>query len=486
MKPPEYLKDYSCTVDYACAAIPMIPETYEQAINSDDAKYWKAAMDAEISMLTDNDTWEITPLPSDRTETKGKWVYTIKQGQKEGEVTYKARYVARGYSQVSGIDYDETFSPTTRFTSIRMLLQKAVNESFHLHQMDVKGAYLNAPIDKEIYVQQPPGYERTDESGTRLTCHLKRSLYGVKQSGRNWYMTLTDFLKSKNFTVTNTDPCVYVRGNTPDDQLIILFWVDDIILASSNIELIEAMKLDLSECFKIDDRGELQWFLGVDFKRLPDGRYLMSQERYAKTILQRFNMSNCNPASTPAEKGLQLMEVSDEEYQEFMSHNFPYRSAIGSLIYLMVATRPDISWIVSKLSQFLERPGPAQVSAVKRLLRYIQGTKSYSLVFEPTNGQLTGYVDADWASDTTDRRSTTGYIFTLGSASISWRTRKQPTVALSSCEAEYMALAEATKEALHLRHLTDSLGMPQSNPTTVFCDNQGALALSKNIGGTTY
>jgi len=206
----------------------------------------------------------------------------------------------------------------------------------------------------------------------------------------------------------------------------------------------------------------------------------MSQERYAETVLRRFNMLDCNPVSTPAEKGLQLTEASDKEHQKFTERNFPFRSAVGSLIYLMAATRLDIAWIVSKLSQFLERPGTIHVSVLKRLLKYIQGTKSYSLIFTPSDGQLIGHVDADWGSDPTDRRSTTGYIFTLGSAPVGWKTRKQPTVALSSCEAEYMALAEATKEALYLRSLCSSINLTQMTETTVYCDNQGTLALTRS------
>ena len=198
----------------------------------------------------------------------------------------------------------------------------------------------------------------------------------MKQSGRNWHQTLTNFLKSKGFTVTDADPCVYTLKTEQNDQLIVLFWVDDIILASSNIMLINNVKQELSTHFKMDDRGELRWFLGVDFKRLPDGRYVMSQERYAETILRRFNMLNCNPVSTPAEKGLQLTDASDEDHQKFVKRNFPFRSAVGSLIYLMAATRPDIAWTVSKLSQFLEKPGTVHISAVKRLMKYIQGTKS--------------------------------------------------------------------------------------------------------------
>ena len=170
----------STSIDYAYSVIPEIPQSYEEAIASPDAEKWKAAMDIEINTLNANETWELTPLPQDRKETNGRWVFTIKQGKEPDRVQYKARYVAKGYSQVHGVDYNETFSPTTRFTSIRILLQKAVNDGLHLHQMDVKGAYLNAPIDKDIFLQQPPGYEQTSDDGTQLTCHLHKSLYGLK------------------------------------------------------------------------------------------------------------------------------------------------------------------------------------------------------------------------------------------------------------------------------------------------------------------
>ena len=233
-----------------------------------------------MNALMENDTWELTNLPEDRKETKGRWVYTLKQGA-SNDVKFKARYVAKGYSQVQGLDYDETFSPTTRFTTIRALVQMAANDGHYLHQMDDKGAYLNAPIDKDIYVQQPPGYELIGGKGEKLSCYLKKSLYGLKQSGRNWHTMLTEFLKSEGFKPSITDPCVYTRENkSSDDRLIIVFWVDDIIIACSNLEMIEEMKQDLNKRFNMDDRGQLQWFLGIDFKKLRDGKFLMSQERY--------------------------------------------------------------------------------------------------------------------------------------------------------------------------------------------------------------
>ena len=311
-KPPAHLSDYYLSVtDYAYTTntTPLIPDTYEEAINSEDCNQWKAAMDAEVATLQANNTWNIVPLPDNREETKGRWVYTVKQGSQPGQIQFKARYVARGYSQIHGIDYDEAYSPTTRFTSIRTLLQKAVNEKLYLHQMDVKGAYLNAPIDKDIYVQQPPGYEMTDADGIRLTCHLNKSLYGLKQSGRNWHVTLTNYLKSIAYVANDIDSCLYTK-QFDGKQIIILFWVDDIIIASNSQELIATTKQSLQDKFQMDDRGELKWFLGIDFQRLENGNYQMSQERYAKAILKRFNMLDCKPAKTPADKALILKKAT--------------------------------------------------------------------------------------------------------------------------------------------------------------------------------
>ena len=354
-----------------------------------------------------------------------------------------------------------------------MLLQKAATENIHIHQMDVKGAYLNAPIDKEFYVQQPPGYVKLDENGTPLTCHLKKSLYGLKQSGRNWHSTLTDFLKSQGFISNKTDPCIYTNFHK-GDQVIILFWVDDIIICSNTLPLLTHVKNMLSSHFHMDDRGELKWFLGIDFQRLDNGNYVMSQERYLEPILDRFSMSDCKPVNTPAEINLHLQSRENDKIP-----NFPFRQVIGSLVYLSVATRPDISWVISKLSQHLEKPTDAHIAAVKRVLRYLKGTKSLKIIFKPSDGQLIAYTDSNWANDLNDRRSISGFVVTLGSAPISWRSRKQPTVALSSCEAEYIALAEAVKEILYLRSLCLELAIEQSSSTVLFCDNQGALALTK-------
>jgi len=208
-----------------------IPQSYQEAVNSKDKEAWKKAMGKEMNTLHDSNTWSIQPLPEDRTETKGIWVYNLKQGKTPGETQHKARYVAKGFSQIQEVDYDETYSPTTRFTSIRLLLQKAANENMKIHQLDVKGAYLNALINKEIYLQQPEGHEETNSQG-KLSCHLNKSIYGLKQSGRNWHQTLTTFLKEQSFTPGARDPCLYSKEDPSDKSanIIILFWVADILL----------------------------------------------------------------------------------------------------------------------------------------------------------------------------------------------------------------------------------------------------------------
>jgi hypothetical protein len=309
-----------------------------------------------------------------------------------------------------------------------------------------------------------------------MTCHLKKSLYGLKQSGRNWHITLTDYLKSEGFIANSSDPCTFSKTTETDSDIILIFWVDDIVIACSDEKIMNETKRKLSEKFKIDDRGELNWFRGIDFTRLPDGSYKMSQARYARSVLKRFNMLDCKPTATPVALGTEFKRP-----EEKVNIEFPYRQAIGSLIYLMTGTRPDISWTVSKLSQFLENYDESHVTATKRVLRYIKNTIMYSLLFSRnTDSQLTGYCDADWAGDINDRRSTTGYVFKLGNggAPISWNTKKQTTVALSTCESEYMSLCEATKELLYLRAFVLALNIPQIEKNIVYSDNQGAISLT--------
>ena len=298
---PKYLEDFvtdsnledstKCTVDY-CYKVADVPKTYQEAIKHSESCKWQVAMNEEMAALIDNDTFELTSLPEGRSVIGGRWVYSLKCNP-NGEDKFKARYVAKGYTQVSDVDYHETFSPTARITSVRMLIQLAVQNDMVVHQMDVKTAYLNAPIDCEIYVKQPDGFEIDGKNGEKLVCKLKKSLYGLKQSGRNWNNMLHKHLIDENFEHSLADPCVYYII-TEESVTIIIIWVDDIIIAASSESLVNKFKRSLSQKFKMKDLGILSWFLAVEFK-WENGCIEMTQSRNLEKILKRFKMSDCKP-----------------------------------------------------------------------------------------------------------------------------------------------------------------------------------------------
>ena len=435
------------------------------------------AMREEMNSMEENDTFSLTPLPEGRKSVGGRWVYARKLDANNQE-RFKARYVAKGYSQVPDIDYHETFSPTARMTSIRVLVQLALEHDLLIHQMDVKTAFLNAPIDCEIFVEQPEGFSQNGKRGEKLVCRLKKSLYGLKQSGRNWNTVLHSHFTEEGFQQSRVDPCVYTR-HRDGEMTIVVVWVDDIIIATKSESTLQSVKQPLNDRFRMKDLGELSWFLGINFVREGRGVMKMNQSQYIGKILSRFNMADCKPRSTPCEMG----KVSVDESE--LADARLYRELVGSLIYLMTATRPDLSYVVTILSQHMAKPTMTHFTMAKHVLRYLKGTKEQGLMFRKSVEDLSliGYCDADWASSLQDRRSITGYGFSLSHNGplISWKCKKQPTVALSTCEAEYMSLAAATQEAKFLMQLLTSMTGNQSfSSFAMFCDNQGAIALAKN------
>lgn len=484
-KAPEYLKDYQCKtecdndddegVDYFYKVAYGVPITFKEAMDSKKSKMWKNAMREEMNSLKENETFILMPLPEGKQAVGGRWVYAVKESP-DGSETYKARYVAKGYGQKEGIDYKETFSPTASMTSVRALMQVAVQEDLTLHQMDVKTAYLHAPMDCEVYVEQPEGFEVKSKTGEHLVCKLNKSLYGLKQSGRNWNLLLHDYLEENGFVQNDADHCVYNRGSE-SGKVILLVWVDDLIIAASDNTLLRDVKEVLKKRFKMKDMGPLKHFLGIDFSQ-GEGEIKMTQKRHIEKVLTKLGMSDCKPRFTPGEQ-----KLSFDSEGEIIDPT-GYREMVGSLIYIMTCTRPDLSWIVSKLSQHLAEPKQQHWSAAKHLLRYLKGTRDQELHYHKSEKglKLEGYSDADWASDKDDRRSTTGYCFSLteNGPVISWKSRKQSTVALSTCEAEYMALAAATQESMYLVQLLRGVDSREHVPVKIYEDNQGAIALSKN------
>jgi hypothetical protein len=476
---PKALDDYklysvdSPTVDY-CYRVGFVPMTYRDAMTCDDSSNWQTAMDSEMESLTENKTFEVTELPKGKNKIGGRWVYATKSDV-DGNVKFKARYVAKGYSQKENVDYNETYSPTAHMTSIRMLTQTIVDQDMVVHQMDVKTAYLNAPIDCELYVEPPEGYT---EHG-RQVWKLNKSLYGLKQSGRNWNNLLNSHLQEDKFEQSDVDPCMYCRIDEKG-KVILIFYVDDIIIAASDLDLLNSVKKSLSDRFQMKDLGELKWFLGIEFKKT-QGTIVMSQRQYCEKVLARFGMTDCKPRKTTCDDGLDKEPDTSARLDDPKS----YREIVGSLIYAMTATRPDLSYVVTKLSQKMSDPTERDLSVAKGVLRYLKGTLDYTLTFKRGDKvQIQGYCDSDWASSYSDRKSISAYVYQLHSNSglISWKSKKQNIVALSSCEAEYIALSACVQEGLYLKKLITVLyEQDDMYPSVkIGVDNQGAIALAKN------
>jgi hypothetical protein len=466
------------------------PTSWREALESPDADKWQQAVHEEMTSLVNMHTWDVVELPEGRRAIGTKWVFKTKTNSAGEVVRYKARLVVQGFTQVEGIDYFETYAPVANITTVRTLLAAATAMDWELQQMDVDTAFLNAPVEEEIYTAMPPGYQEYSPSGEQLVYKLRRSLYGLKQAPKNWNSVLNQWLVDDfGFQRSAVDTCLYTFS-LDQDLLVLLVYVDDLILASTTSALLQDFKTAISSRFNIKDLGELEYFLGVRVTRdRPNRRLLLDQTVYIKTMLEKFNMADSRPVVTPAaeEPLVKTMAAATPEDKIFMA-GVPYRQAVGSLLYAAVVSRPDISNSVREVSRFMQDPGRAHWRAVLRILRYLKGTAHFrlsydfseTLVQELEQLELEGFCDADHAGDIDTRKSTTGYVFMLGGAAISWSSRLQPTVAISSTEAEYMALTEGVNEAIYLRQLLEDLHLPQNQPTIIHEDNQGALKLASN------
>lgn len=450
------------------------PNTVEEALSCADEPNWKAAMDSELQSLDENNTWTLVDLPSGRKAIRNKWVFKTKRDGEGNIVRHKARLVAKGCSQKYGIDYTETYSPVVRYTSIRYLIALAVKLGLHIDQMDAVTAFLQGDLNEEIYMMQPEG--RTD--GTNRVCKLNKSMYGLKQSGRQWNKKLEKTLRSFGLQKSKVDPCVYF---TKDKRLIIAIYVDDILVFWKDATIRDRLKAALCGAFHMKDMGTAKQCVGLNITYDGSGGIYLDQSKYARDILARFGMADCKPAKTPSDPNQKLsMDMYGDGNEE--DSVIPYQEAVGSLLYLVQGTRPDIAFAVNDVSRFNNKHGKAHWTAVKRIFRYIQGSIDMKLCFFNSD-EMTGYTDADWASDVDKRRSCTGFVFTMSGGAISWNSKRQDTVALSSTEAEYMALSSATQEAIWLKEFGKELDSTLEKQTIVIaCDNQSAIKLAETDG----
>jgi len=460
----------------ASVASDRVPASFNEAKASSDSNKWIGAMLEEYNSIMENGTWELVPLPPGRKAVGCKWVYKIKRDAAGNIKRWKARLVAKGYSQVEGLDFTETFAPVAKFSSIRILLSLAAANDWECHHMDVKTAFLNGDLEEEIYMEQPEGFVKAREE--HLVCKLQKTIYGLKQSPRAWNKKLHDELQQLGFSRCEADHSVYYKRDNAG-VVFLLVYVDDIIIITDNAAAMQACKDALSSKFTMTDLGETNHFLGMEVQRDRAARLIfLNQRTYIDSMLDRYGMSDCAPVRIPLSVGAKLPPVATEE----KSFHSKYQSMVGSLMYLMVATRPDLGYAVGAVSQFAASPDEEHLAAAKRILRYVKGTAGYQLTLggDLKGFQLEAWSDADWAANNIDRKSISGYCFKLGVGAVSWRSKKQASVALSSTEAEYMALTQATKEAMWIKFFLTELGVFNSDGIPINVDNQSCVALAKN------
>ncbi|CAL8075801.1 unnamed protein product [Prunus armeniaca] len=374
------------------------PTTYKQAMESEKNQHWFAAMESELESMSKNGVWSLVELPSGSKPIGCKWVYKTKRNAQGKIDRYKARLVAKGFTQQEGVDYNEAFSPVSTKDSFRVIMALVAHFDLHLHQMDVKTTFLNGNLVEEIYMKQPDGFVLKGREN--LVCRLQKSIYGLKQASRQWYLKFDEIIKSQGFIDNPVDECIYMRFNGKD-FIILLLYVDDILLASSNLSLLHDTKRMLSTHFNMSDLGEANYVLGIEISRDRDRKLIgLSQKAYIEKILKRFNMENCTGCDVPFSKGDKLSsEQSPKTEQERIEmQDKPYASLVGSLMYAQVCTRPDLAFCISVLGRFQSNLGQAHWVAGKKVLRYLQRTKEYKLVYRRVEElKLEGYTDANFA-----------------------------------------------------------------------------------------
>ena len=455
------------------------PGTYEEAMRSAEAEEWRRAAQEEYDAIVKNETWVLKVAPSGVKPIPTRWVFKKKYDETGAVVRYKGRVVVQdcGYNMYA---WDgNTFSPVAKISSIRALLALAAIMDWEIGSMDVKNAYLQSPVDGDIYVRMPPGYQQKNKAGEELVGKLVKSLYGLRQAARNWYVTIRGWFIKYGFKPSAADPCVFIKRDAAGNTLVVVLYVDDMMIVGNNKRIVDVFIAAIEKQFDVKDLGDLKWILGMEVVRDRQRRTLsINQKVYIQKMLERFGMMDCNYVYTPADKVVSRLPA---EEQSIDSREF--QSMVGSLIYAVVVSRPDIAFIVQNLGRNLQRTGEEHITACKRVFRYLKATMDLGITYgkDVSLGHaVVGYCDADYGGDEDTRRSTTAYLFMLGGGAITWASKLQPTVALSSAEAEYMAVSAAVQDAIYLRKLFNDLGFEQREATVIHEDNQGCIALTEN------
>lgn len=464
-----------------------VPTTYREAVSGPNSAEWLAAMQEEIDEITRNGTWVLEPRPAFVKPVKSKWVYANKFDSNQHLSRRRARLVAKGFTQQHGIDYNETFAPVAKYSTIRFLLALATDEDLNLLQIDVKSAFLNGNLAEAIFLEQPEGF--VDPSRPTHVYRLHKALYGLKQASRAWHCVVDSLLKSLGFKQSDSDCSLYIE-NSSAPPIYIIVYVDDMLLASKSNERLQLTASRIGKKVSIRIESEVTKFLGIlicrDWKK---GTLHIHSRNIIDQLLEKFGMRNCNPVYVPIPPGMILDSPPSEDPDEGEGRKvqfIPYRELVGSFLHLANTTRPDIAFVSSFLSRFMQEPRFVHWKAAKHVLRYLKGTKDTGISFnrrhDRKQAQLVGYTDSDFAADRIERKSVSGYVFIFAGGAISWRSKKQELVAQSTVEAEYVSMAYAVRETIWLRRMLADLKQLKTkiDKTTLYGDNQGALAIARN------
>lgn len=482
------------------------PKTYREAMQRQDNDEWKKASDEEMKNMVDNDVFELVDRAdakkAGKNVLKSRWVYTVKMN-KHGEIErYKGRFVACGYSQEAGVDFDETYAPVGRYKTLRLVLNLVNEMDYELKQMDVVSAFLNAKLKEELFIEQPDGYA-DDKDGK--VWKLNKAIYGIKQAPYEWNKEINNLLITIGFKRLKTDPCLYTKISKSGKVIVLFVFVDDIVIAYHRTDKQEWMNYHsiITTRYKIKDLGDVQWVLGMNVTRDRNKRIItIDQRRYIKKKLEQFKLTNIKPSKIPGDKNLRLVqqEAKDAENDD---RNPSYREIVGSVLYASIGTRPDIAHAVHEISKFCNNPSSLHHKAALRVLKYLSGTVDTHILTYKASGHtlskfvvdgqvvfapklhVSVYCDSDWAGDQNDRKSTSGYLVRINDNTVSWSARKQNTTSLSSAEAEYMAIASAAQEAIWTRQfLTElfhlSLDTHNIYTCTILTDNTSAAQIAKH------
>ncbi|GJY55064.1 retrotransposon protein, putative, ty1-copia subclass [Tanacetum coccineum] len=418
------------------------PANYKAALLDPESKKWLDAMNVEMQSMKDNDVWVLVELLPNARTVGSKWLFKKKTDMDGAIYIFKARLVAKGFTQTYGVDYEETFSPVADIRAIRILIAIAAYYDYEIWQMDVKTAFLNGHLSEEVYMEQPEGF--VNPKYPNHVCKLKRSIYGLKQASRQWNKRFDDEIKKFGFTQNPDEPCVYLKASGSYVAILILY-VDDILLMGNNIPMLQDVKSYLGRSFAMKDLGDAAYIIGIKIYR--DRKSL--------------NCVKSQGASTPAEK--QRMQ------------NIPYASAIGSIMYAVRCTRPDVAFAQNMTSRFQQNPGEEHWTVVKNIIKYLCNTKDMFLVYGGNMERqlrVSCYTDAGYLTDADNLKSQTGYVFVLNGGAVDWKSTKQSIFATSSTDAEYIAAFDASKEVVWIQ------------PISMYCDNTGAIAIAKDDGVT--